>query len=45
MAGNLTGALTGLFGSVAVAIVGLITFRDELRARLRARRPRAASRC
>ncbi|MEV5754239.1 TetR/AcrR family transcriptional regulator [Actinoallomurus sp. NPDC052308] len=33
--GNLTGALTGLFESVAVAIVALITFRDELRARLR----------
>ena len=33
--GNLAGALTALFGSVAVAIVPLITFRDELRARLR----------
>jgi AcrR family transcriptional regulator len=33
--GNLTAALTGVFGSVAVAIVPLITFRDELRARLR----------
>jgi AcrR family transcriptional regulator len=33
--GNLSGALTALFGSVAVAIVPLITFRDELRARLR----------
>ena len=33
--GNLIGALTALFGSVAVAIVPLITFRDELRARLR----------
>jgi len=33
--GQLTGALTDLFGSVAVAIVGLITFRDDLRARLR----------
>ncbi len=33
--GNLTGALTNLFGSVAVAIVALITFRDDLRARLR----------
>ncbi len=32
---NLTGALTALFGSVAVAIVALVTFRDELRARLR----------
>ena len=35
VAGNLGGALTELFGSVAVAIVGLITFRDELRVRLR----------
>jgi AcrR family transcriptional regulator len=35
VAGNLTGALTALFGSVAVAIVALITFRDDLRARLR----------
>ncbi|MFB4318103.1 TetR/AcrR family transcriptional regulator [Actinomadura sp. 21ATH] len=35
VAGNLTGALTALFGSVAVAIVALVTFRDELRARLR----------
>ena len=33
--GNLTGALTAVFGSVAVAIVPLVTFRDELRARLR----------
>jgi AcrR family transcriptional regulator len=32
---NLTAALTALFDSVAVAIVALITFRDELRARLR----------
>ena len=32
---NLTSALTALFGSVAVAIVALVTFRDELRARLR----------
>ncbi|MGW1195549.1 TetR/AcrR family transcriptional regulator [Streptomyces sp. NPDC002536] len=38
--GNLTGALTDLFGSsVAVAIVALITFRDDLRARLRRSRP------
>ncbi|MFD1938479.1 TetR/AcrR family transcriptional regulator [Nonomuraea mangrovi] len=37
--GNLTGALTELFGSVAVAIVALITFRDDLRARLRQVRP------
>ncbi|WP_433231762.1 TetR/AcrR family transcriptional regulator [Actinomadura formosensis] len=35
VAGNLTDALIGLFGSAAVAIVALITFRDELRARLR----------
>jgi AcrR family transcriptional regulator len=33
--GNLATALTALFNSVAVAIVPLITFRDELRARLR----------
>ncbi len=39
VAGNLTGALTVLFGSVAVAIVALITFRDDLRARLRQVRP------
>jgi AcrR family transcriptional regulator len=37
--GNLTSALTDLFGSVAVAIVALITFRDDLRARLRQTRP------
>jgi AcrR family transcriptional regulator len=37
--GNLTDALTALFGSVAVAIIGLITFRDDLRARLRQARP------
>ncbi|HEX8006925.1 MAG TPA: hypothetical protein VF482_10920 [Trebonia sp.] len=35
VAGNLTSALTEVFGPVAVAIVGLITFRDDLRARLR----------
>ncbi|GAA3441484.1 TetR/AcrR family transcriptional regulator [Planomonospora venezuelensis] len=35
VAGNLTGALMDLFDPVAVAIVGLIIFRDELRARLR----------
>ncbi|MFI6519122.1 TetR/AcrR family transcriptional regulator [Spirillospora sp. NPDC050679] len=39
VAGNLTDALTSLFGSVAVAIVSLITFRDELRVRLRRVRP------
>ncbi|WP_433178290.1 TetR/AcrR family transcriptional regulator [Actinoallomurus sp. CA-150999] len=35
VAGNLTGALIELFDPVAVAIVGLVIFRDELRARLR----------
>jgi AcrR family transcriptional regulator len=35
VAANLAGALTDLLGSVAVAIVALITFRDDLRARLR----------
>jgi AcrR family transcriptional regulator len=39
VADNLTGALTALFGSVAVAIVGLVTSRDELRARLRRTTP------
>jgi AcrR family transcriptional regulator len=39
VAGNLTGVLTDLFGSVAVAIVGLMIFRDDLRARLRQNRP------
>ena len=28
-----------MFGTVAVAIVGLVTFRDDLRARLRRTRP------
>jgi len=37
--GILTSALTDLFGSVAVAIVPLIIFRDELRIRLRRARP------
>jgi hypothetical protein len=32
-------ALTALLGSVAVAIVGLLIFRDDLRARLRQARP------
>jgi AcrR family transcriptional regulator len=35
VAGNLTGALTDLFSSVAVAIVALVIFRDDLRVRLR----------
>ncbi|MFI7701517.1 TetR/AcrR family transcriptional regulator [Nonomuraea sp. NPDC049480] len=39
VAGNLTGALIAVFDSVAVAIVGLVIFRDELRARLRQARP------
>ncbi|OKI93357.1 TetR family transcriptional regulator [Streptomyces sp. CB01249] len=39
VAGNLTDALTGLFGPVPVAIIPLITFRDELRARLREATP------
>jgi AcrR family transcriptional regulator len=39
VAGNLTDALTSLFGSVAVAVISLITFRDDLRARLRQTTP------
>ena len=39
VADNLTEALTALFESVAVAVVALITFRDELRARLREKWP------
>ncbi|WP_406146533.1 TetR/AcrR family transcriptional regulator [Streptomyces sp. NBC_01012] len=39
VADNLTHALTALFGPVPVAIIPLITFRDELRARLRQARP------
>jgi AcrR family transcriptional regulator len=39
VAGNLAAELTGLFGSVAVAIVALITFRDDLRTRLRTTTP------
>ncbi|MFI1096957.1 TetR/AcrR family transcriptional regulator [Streptomyces sp. NPDC020917] len=39
VAGNLTEALTALLGPVAVAILALITFRNELRARLREARP------
>jgi AcrR family transcriptional regulator len=37
--GNLTVALTDLFSSVAVAIVALLVFRDDLRSRLRRSRP------
>jgi AcrR family transcriptional regulator len=40
VAGNLTAVLTDLFSSVAVAIVPLLIFRDELRARLRRRTPK-----
>ncbi|MGW4090650.1 TetR/AcrR family transcriptional regulator [Nocardia sp. NPDC004750] len=36
---HLTTALTDVFSPVTTAIVGLITFRDELRARLRRDRP------
>ncbi|WP_157253799.1 TetR/AcrR family transcriptional regulator [Nonomuraea typhae] len=39
VAGNLTSALATLFGPVPMAILPLITFRDELRARLRRARP------
>ncbi|MFF0309245.1 TetR/AcrR family transcriptional regulator [Streptosporangium sp. NPDC004379] len=39
VAGNLTGALIDLFDPVAVAIVSLVIFRDELRVRLRRARP------
>ena len=39
LTGNLTDALTGLFGSVALGIVSLVISRDELRARLRQARP------
>jgi AcrR family transcriptional regulator len=37
--GNLSAALTELFTTVAVAIVSLVIFRDDLRARLRAAYP------
>ena len=39
VAKNLTDALVTLFGPVPMAIIPLITFRDELRARLRRARP------
>jgi AcrR family transcriptional regulator len=35
VADHLTSALTALFGSVALEMVSLLTFRDDLRARLR----------
>jgi AcrR family transcriptional regulator len=39
VAGNLSAALTELFTSVAVAIISLVIFRDDLRTRLRAAYP------
>lgn len=39
VADNLSAALTTFFGPVAVAVVGLVTSRDELRARLRRTTP------
>jgi AcrR family transcriptional regulator len=39
VADNLTSALVTLFGPIPVAIIPLVTFRDELRARLRQARP------
>ncbi len=39
VAGNLTGALLSLFGPTAMAVFGLVTSRDDLRARLRQARP------
>src|SRR3954464_12902681 len=39
VADNVARALTDLFGSIAVAIVGLIISRDDLRARLRQTTP------
>jgi AcrR family transcriptional regulator len=39
VADNLTGALMTLFQSVALNIVGLLIYRDDLRARLRQTRP------
>ncbi len=41
---NLTGALTVLFGPIPMAIIPLVTFRDQLRERLRHATPAAASR-
>jgi AcrR family transcriptional regulator len=37
--GNLAGALTAVFGSIALKVVALITFRFDLRARLRRELP------
>jgi AcrR family transcriptional regulator len=39
VAGHLTAVLTSLFTSVAVGVMSLIIFRDELRARLKAAHP------
>ncbi len=39
VAGNLTGILTELFGSVTMALIRLVIARDELRDRLRQARP------
>ena len=39
VADNLTGALTNLFDPVALGILGLVTSRDQLRARLRQTTP------
>jgi AcrR family transcriptional regulator len=39
VAGNLSAVLTSLFTSVAVGVMSLIIFRDELRARLKAAEP------
>ena len=39
VADNLTSALATLFGPIPVTLIPLITFRDELRARLRQARP------
>ncbi|WP_037915052.1 TetR/AcrR family transcriptional regulator [Actinacidiphila yeochonensis] len=38
--GNVAGALTELFDTVAVAVVALVVFRDEVRARLRRTTPK-----
>jgi AcrR family transcriptional regulator len=40
VADNVAEALTTVFGPVALAIVSLLIFRDDLRARLRAARPK-----
>jgi AcrR family transcriptional regulator len=40
VADNLVAALTGVFNSIAVHVMALMVARDELRARIRAQRPR-----